>query len=235
MAQVRSNISQLHNLDLGWWRNCLVQKSCETVCRAEPHEIRKVKLKRLDCWDRGLKEAKHEHENQKILKRVGLWQVSHTENEFQGAAKASPLPPKRPLPGLQRAHGENSIAETTSGSLILTLLGVELTNNIPINNCFVLLISIYLAYYSVFVQCSRCPNKRLKARTVLRGTFLVQTPPCHTPHLFSWYQKHSAQLSRELLWAKQSTEPCAAIISCLLPLTASGSDHTLHEHCLQAS
>lgn len=73
-------------------------------------------------------------------------------------------------------------------------------DNIPINNCLVFLVRIYLAYYySVFVQCSRCPNKRLKAWMVIGETFLVQIPACHTPHLFSWYQKHSAQLSRELL------------------------------------
>lgn len=50
------------------------------------------------------------------------------------------------MPGLQRTHGEDSTAETAGGSLILALLGVELINNRSINNYFVLLIRMYLAY-----------------------------------------------------------------------------------------
>lgn len=177
-------MSQLHNLGLGWWRNSVVQKSCETVCRAEPHEIRKVKLKRLDCWDRGLKEAKHEHENQKILKRVGLWQVSHTATPWSWLSKANPLPPERPLPGLQRTYHEDSTAETTSGSLTLALLSVELINNILINNCCVLLINIYLAYNVCLCNAQGAQTKAalLKARMVYKRDLSGQNSCMpHTP------------------------------------------------------
>lgn len=50
------------------------------------------------------------------------------------------------LPGLQRPHDEHTNAKPSSSFFILALLYIELINNKPINNCFILFSSIYLSY-----------------------------------------------------------------------------------------
>lgn len=71
------------------------------------------------------------------MTRLGIWQVSHTADQLQGAARANLSPPERALPGLQTPHDEHTNAKTKA---------LELINNKPINNCFILVSSICPAY-----------------------------------------------------------------------------------------
>lgn len=86
-------------------------------------------------------------------------------------------------------HGEDSTAEITSGSSILALLSGEMINNISINNCFVLLISIHLAYNTCLYNAQSAQTKGSKQGWLQERTFwcrfLLAMYPIFSPDISS--------------------------------------------------